>query len=679
MAADFLGGGWVIITLLLYLSKILKLPVLFLKTLSLYFHTARYYKIEQVWFRIFFSLKKSIRNKMNVQEKLQKQMQQQLAGHDLTRLAEYRLYQFDINRSLKTEDFYETIIKTTQEVVDHREFTFLNVKAKITRGIDFSGPYPSKLWGYNLNYFDVLIPISIYVNAEYDAFKAGQIENLVNEWIDTYDFKHPVLSAPYVVSLRLINFLYCLLLTNHLTNHQPPNLNPQKIIKYLYLDFLYLAKNLEWDIKGNHLVKNLKALLILGYFLNTDYSVQLAREAGQILSRQLKEQIFPDGGHFERSTMYQVIVTQDLIEIICFLRLFKVPVPGIFAEKLKAMLAFLEVVTHPDGEISLFNDSAFKIAPKASDILFAGALQLMLEPSPYARPGIFSYLWSGCSSSAQVEPLTFNREQRFDARPFTGYFALGNPSGKMIFDAGDLAPDYLPAHAHNDMLSFELSINQQRCIVDTGVFNYEPGPNRDRCRSTLSHNTVAINGAEQSETWASFRMARRSRIIGCYWQEEHDLDFVSAVRSQYTDKTAFHQRTVYSHPDGFWLIADQVGASGKSPHLSHLHFNPGLNPLLRLDVVEVGPLTIILYSLEQDHAVKIIDSVYFPEFGVVQERKSLCFCTRSTHFGYVIAAYPIENYEIMLELAKDTVRRDTIHLVLNQKAYNLKIPGFPKG
>ena len=36
-------------------------------------------------------------------------------------------------------------------------------------------------------------------------------------------------------------------------------------------------------------------------------------------------------------------------------------------------------------------------------------------------------------------------------------------------DAGDIGPDYQPGHAHGDMLSFELSLNGHRVIVDSGV------------------------------------------------------------------------------------------------------------------------------------------------------------------------------------------------------------------
>src|SRR5690606_4780416 len=82
-----------------------------------------------------------------------------------------------------------------------------------------------------------------------------------------------------------------------------------------------------------------------------------------------------------------------------------------------------------------------------------------------------------------------------------------------------VGPDYLPGHAHADTLSFELSLFGQRVLVNSGTSCYGHGSERIRQRGTTAHNTVVVDGADSSEVWSGFRVARRARAIN---PEVHD-------------------------------------------------------------------------------------------------------------------------------------------------------------
>src|SRR5438067_13909420 len=108
-------------------------------------------------------------------------------------------------------------------------------------------------------------------------------------------------------------------------------------------------------------------------------------------------------------------------------------------------------------------------------------------------------------------------------------YAIFRPrdGASLIVDVGPPCPDYLPAHAHADMLSFELCLGGRRVIVDSGVYTYEAGEWRDLFRSTRAHNTVEVDGENQSEVWSSFRVGRRARPHNVVFRDngvegEHD-------------------------------------------------------------------------------------------------------------------------------------------------------------
>jgi uncharacterized heparinase superfamily protein len=64
---------------------------------------------------------------------------------------------------------------------------------------------------------------------------------------------------------------------------------------------------------------------------------------------------------------------------------------------------------------------------------------------------------------------------------------------------GSVGQNGYGGHAHNDQLSFELSLNGKPLIVDPGTYVYTPLPDeRNKYRSTAMHNTLALDDREQN-------------------------------------------------------------------------------------------------------------------------------------------------------------------------------------
>ncbi len=133
--------------------------------------------------------------------------------------------------------------------------------------------------------------------------------------------------------------------------------------------------------------------------------------------------------------------------------------------------------------------------------------------------------------------------------PDTGYGVIRSPESRsaLIFDCGPLGPDYQPGHGHCDVLSYELSLHGQRVVVDTGVSTYEPGPERSYERSTAAHNTLRIDGEEQAEIWASFRVGRRPRVGQIRGGSNGGFRFLSGEHDAYRRLGVVHARTILLH------------------------------------------------------------------------------------------------------------------------------------
>jgi uncharacterized heparinase superfamily protein len=248
----------------------------------------------------------------------------------------------------------------------------------------------------------------------------------------------------------------------------------------------WLSERLEFHLLGNHLLENVRAMIIAGCFFGVREADQWLESALVLLREQLDEQVLADGGHFERSPMYQAIILEGLLDIANFLQAYGHPAPAFLVDTCGRMLQWLEVMCHPDGDISLFNDSALGFGPGAND-LFDYASRLGFDQPENVR----------CPAHVL---------------PDSGFVRASSGDAVLLLDVGPLGPDYLLAHAHADTFTFELSIQRRRVIVDTGTSTYEHGLRRAVERSTQAHNTLELDATSSSETWASFRVGRRARV-----------------------------------------------------------------------------------------------------------------------------------------------------------------------
>lgn len=248
----------------------------------------------------------------------------------------------------------------------------------------------------------------------------------------------------------------------------------------------HLSGHLEWDLRANHLLRDLLGLALAGRFFRGRRGATWLRRASALTLAQLDEQVLPDGGHFERSPMYHVEAMHDLSLLHALLE-----GPGVRSSIAKVygkMVHALQRMRHPDGDLVQFNDCALRGGT---------GVDRVLESSEHLVLG---------AASSRVEPGA-------DHLPDTGLVRwLGRPWA-VFFDVGPVGPSVQPGHAHADSLTVECSFNDKRLIVDPGTYGYDLDERRRYDRSTESHNTVSIDGENSSEVWHVFRVGRRAHPI----------------------------------------------------------------------------------------------------------------------------------------------------------------------
>lgn len=475
---------------------------------------------------------------------------------------------------------------------DYDHYIFLNEINQLSL-IGWDNSSISKLWRYNLHYFDCLSQVEL-TNERIELQN-----NIINKWIIENPFGKGTGWEPYPTSLRIINWIKWHFKTND-------GLSDNAKLS-LWNQVQWLACRPEYHLLGNHLFINAKALLFACVLFGLDGHSIIYRKALKILNEELREQFLKDGAHFELSPMYHSLAMEDLLELYQF----KTSLPSNFPiqlikEKYLQGMNWLSYFIYDNGELAHFNDCANGIAPTFK----------MLEDMGM-RLGLN---WS------------FNSDIKFNYLEQSGFAVFKDEKIHLIADIGNIGPDYLPGHAHADSLSFELSIKGQRVIVNSGTSEYGVSKERLRQRSTSAHSTIELDGKSSSEVWSGFRVAERARITEVGIIDEGNKVEFSVVHDGYTSISSkpLHKRK-WKVNDRFIEILDEVTGSQNSVLLRYY-----LHPDILIEMLDGYILLSTslgkLAKIRTDQNLKVVDSTYHDKFGSSQKNKCLLI-TGTTPFS----------------------------------------------
>ncbi|MHA8062884.1 heparinase II/III family protein [Aquirufa aurantiipilula] len=487
-----------------------------------------------------------------------------------------------IHPEISTETSYQGFIAQQSCTQDLDCFTFLS-ETNCLSSIGWDHPEVSKLWRYNLHYFD-------FINSscgEQDSRVQKELD-LIHQWIDENPFGEGTAWEPYPSSLRIINWIKWHWRTHSLSD---------KAITSLWNQVRYLGDRPEYHLLGNHLFINAKALIFAGVFFKGLETQKYLNQGLEILNQELNEQFLEDGAHFELSPMYHALGMEDLLDLfaICHANIPTFPM-GEVAQKIQLGLTWLQLMSYAHGELAHFNDCANGIAPSL-DQLESFAFDL----------GI------------QVNKMEWESTTRL--LKSSGFFVSECKEFKLIADVGEIGPTYLPGHAHADTLSFELALHGERVIVNSGTSLYGLSPERLRQRSTSAHSTVEINGENSSEVWSGFRVARRAEPMDLNWNQE-GVDFTLACSHtgyQRFSKDIIHRRT-WTKQGRKLTIQDRVLGKIRSAKARYfLHPDITLREeKQQLSMLKNGKIlaTITAEDGQKMMDIKQVKSTYHPNFGL---------------------------------------------------------------
>ncbi|MFN0089599.1 MAG: alginate lyase family protein [Acidimicrobiales bacterium] len=299
-----------------------------------------------------------------------------------------------------------------------------------------------------------------------------------------------------------------------------------------------------------------------------------------------------DGVQRERSTHYHLLVLRSFLGAWENARRFGVALPAGFTDGVERAAEFARWVHRPDGQIPALSDA--DNGAYLDLLALAARLAGRPELGPAAAP----------AGTSRAFPDGGYHVQR------SGW---GPDAHHLVFDCGPLGDG---GHGHYDQLSVEVSLAGRAVLVDPGRFTYADTAERRGFKSTAAHNTVTVDGLDQSPY-------RRGKPKGPLPQARllrtHAEPGLEVLTGQATSPCydAVHTREVAFVARRLWVVVDRLEAPGPHRYEQRWHLAPEALGALRLDGASAVAPGVALTVAGAD-SLQVEDGWASPRYGVRQ-------------------------------------------------------------
>ncbi|MBA7510563.1 Heparin-sulfate lyase [subsurface metagenome] len=429
-----------------------------------------------------------------------------------------------------------------------------------------------------------------------DEKYAREFVGQVSDWIDDNKSKFGVnWRCTMDVAMRVCNWIL-----GYYYFKDSPEITDEfllKFLKSLYQHGRHIMSNLEWSetLTSNHYLSDIVGLLYLGVLFPEFKEVKKWREFGiKGPIKEMEKQVYPDGCDFEASTCYHRLV----LELFFFSTLLVVINDSGFSgenyreitekvfgkkytERFYKMFEAVLYLLKPDGRMPQFGDndsSRLHIFAKREvlDMRYLITLGAIFFKEPNFKIKELGFceeaLWIFGKKGYKIwQDLPENCLTNISSKAFpdTGWYIMRKNKDYMIISCGPNGQGGNGGHAHNDKLSFELSVGGKDILLDPGTYVYTPIPYwRNKFRSTLFHNTVAVDDIEQNRfnDKSLFFLKNDAKCRINLWKTTERYDFLDAEHYGYKrlKNPVIHRRQIfYDKNEDYWIVRDLLNGEGK--------------------------------------------------------------------------------------------------------------------
>jgi Heparinase II/III-like protein/Heparinase II/III N-terminus len=414
-------------------------------------------------------------------------------------------------------------------------------------------------------------------------FAAGAVA-LLESWLDQCPYLSGIQwHSPLEIAIRAVNWSLTLDLVWE--SGELSGARGARILHALWLHLHEIRRRYSRaSSANNHLVGEAAGVFVgTTLFPCLDPDGTWNAQSRAILSREIGAQTHEDGGTREQAFGYHIFVAEFFTLAAIVARRAARALPRAYEERLERMFDFAAALSE-GGPAPMFGDAddghVFDLGGGHEQTLSLFALG-----AAFFRRGDLKRLSQGRAEGVRwlmgetaydgyraiAAPPDSTLASR--ALPESGYYLL--QSGRqgaagavsLVFDCGELGFSSLAAHGHADALSLCLRVGGEDVLVDPGTYDYFTYPAlRSYFRSTRAHNTLEVDGVDQSIMLGPFLWGQRARARCLEWDPEGPVVRVRGEHDGYRrlPSPVWHRRRVsLATAEGVVVVEDEVSGGGR--------------------------------------------------------------------------------------------------------------------
>ena len=275
--------------------------------------------------------------------------------------------------------------------------------------------------------------------------------------------------------------------------------------------------------------------------------------AKAILEREALLQNAPDGVNREQAVSYQQFVLDLLLQCLLAGKANGQWFSAAYETRIETMFEYLASIMDVGGNVPMIGDADDALVVRfgqGSDIspyrsLLATAAILFQSGDFKRKAGALDdktrwLLGAEADALFQAQNAATTRLPVRQAFPEGGYYILGcnfetENEIRLIADAGPVGYQTIAAHGHADALAFTLSVGGMEFLIDPGTYAYHTQSRwRWYFRGTIAHNTVCVDGKDQSKSGGNFMWMKKARAGCSLWSSTAERDEFAGWHDGYT-------------------------------------------------------------------------------------------------------------------------------------------------
>lgn len=359
-------------------------------------------------------------------------------------------------------------------------------------------------------------------------------------------------------------------------------------LSYLKASYLPKYKTSNWGS-----IQTCAIVSVLPYLLEDYKTSELYVWAKEEMELQFSIQVYPDGMHWEQSTMYHIEVLNYGMKALYYMKLLGDS--STIHEPVYRLATALFYQLTPSGGIESFGDSdrvcARDVFTRAAVLFndvhfrFGGTLNCDAE-SLYT-------LGAACAEQYNAMPAATPELLYYDGTDSGMYVVRSDwkeDASFMMFTNGSLGS----GHGHSDNLHVSLYHKGQEILIDAGRYTYrEDHPLRTALKGMKAHNSIILDDQAYclpSDSWgyADFGLPLKN-----YVRHAGNVHYLEGPMVGHDPLQLWTRKVIFIAPS-IWMIVDDVKADGTHEAHTRFHFDPSLTLQAQGDCIQIADTELVM-------------------------------------------------------------------------------------